>query len=74
MKRKVRAVRSAGGEVATCNEHLPVAVQLVTAPGNGETHIVVRRLTPGAPGGACTFGGDRPHDAAWLLIPQAVIA
>lgn len=73
-RRKTRAVRPAGEQVAACDTHLPLAMDRVTSPPDGDTHLVVRRLSPGAPGGHCVYAGNRPHDARWLLIPQAVIA
>lgn len=74
MRNKMRAVRPAGGEVASCDVHLAAAMRQVTSPVDGhdnDTHVVVRRLgdnnlTP------CPF--DKPHGgASWVLIPQAVL-
>lgn len=70
MRRKVRAVRPVGGEVAACNQHLHLAMEKVTSPPDGDTHVVVRRTS----GEVCAFRfGGAIHTAQWLLIPQAVI-
>lgn len=74
MRRALRATRPAGGEVATCDDHLADSMRQVTSPVDGhdnDTHLVVRRLGDMA---EVRCAVSRPsHPAAWVLIPQAVL-
>ena len=72
MFRKLRAVRPAAPETATCDMDLAAAMRAVTSPVDGEdndTHVVVRRV-----GDNSTAVCDRcSAPATWVLIPQAVL-
>lgn len=72
MKRILRALRPTGGQVATCDTHLALAMRAVTPPSNGEendTHMIVRRLEAQTET-LCTIGAE---PATWVLFPQAVL-
>ena len=76
MRKRMRAVRPTGGEVAACDAHLADAMSQVTSPVDGhdnDTHVVVRRLGSESIR-PCPFRGHfAPTDARWVLIPQAVL-
>lgn len=71
MRRILGAVRPNDGRVASCDVHLPLAMDRVVNPTNGDTHLTVRRVETGGP--ACEYGPP-VHPAWWVLTPRAVIA
>lgn len=77
MRHMLRAVRrSSAGEVATCDAHLSFSLRGVTSPTNGDdndTHLVVRRLSSGHDVPCNQSMRLNSHEAAWVLIPQAVL-
>ena len=74
MRRKLRALRPGGSQVATCDVHLPLAMDRVTAQGDGETHLLVHRVTDNATPCAYWHGNAERGQARWVLAPQAVLA